>query len=268
MVALLREPKQIHQKVRFLGKELKVVPGTIRTKTDMDDAWFYALSQRHHAIYDIGCNIGYTAILANLHNPNKNYLLVDPNPKALSIASSNLIHNGIGVKGQYYCAFVSNRNHDSIRFFTIGWGAAGSMHRSHAESAAAVNASIEVPTVTLDYLFQHYGWQPSLVKIDVEGAENLVLEGADDLVKKTGCTFFIELHKTDALNMEQMGDFIVSWCQKHQYTCWYLKTMERMESGKLIANRGKCHVLLQPSAMDFPEYLKKIEQGAPLPEDT
>ena len=57
------------------------------------------------------------------------------------------------------------------------------MYASHAKSASSVQSSIEVKTVTLDYLYSFYGLKPDLVKIDVEGAETLVMEGAIKLAK-------------------------------------------------------------------------------------
>ena len=251
--------------VNLCDIELKTISGTIRKTTDQDDAWFYYLCKHHDTVFDIGCNIGYTALLALIQNPDRNYLLVDPNPIALNNAHLNLVSNNLGNKANYFAGFVGNKQDDKIKFYTLGSGAAGSMYASHAESAALVNSYNEVNTVTLDYLYNYYNLKPDLVKIDVEGAELLVMEAASKLTKETQCTFFIEMHSVENLSMEQAGDSLLAWCLNHNYKAWYLKDAIEMTKGALIKNRGKCHFLLMPQNESYPDYLKDIPQNAPLP---
>lgn len=247
------------------GIPLKTIQGTIRKKTDQDDAWFFYLAKHHDIIFDIGCNIGYTALLAMIQNPNREFVLVDPNPRALNHAHLNLVSNNLGFKAQYFSGFVSDKQDDTVKFYTIGSGAAGSMYASHAESAAMVNAFTQVKTVTLDFLYKFYGLKPDLVKIDVEGAETLVMRGAETLAKETQCIFFVEMHTVENLGMEKAGQLILDWCQKNNYRAWYLKDAVEFINAEMIQDRGKCHLLLQPKSMEYPEYLKTIPQSAPLP---
>lgn len=238
---------------------------TIRATPDQDDAWFFYLAKHHKVIFDIGANIGYTALLAMIQDPDRDYVLVDPNPLALQKAQGNLLNNNLGFKARYYSAFVSDKLNEMVKFYTIGAGAAGSMHSSHAESAAAVNSFKNVTTVTLDYLYSYYGLRPDLVKIDVEGAETLVMEGAKTLAKETKCTFFVEMHNVKDLGMEKATEMMIAWSRKMDYRVWYLKTAEELISGKPVKTRGKCHLLLLPNEKPYFSYLKGIEQNAPLP---
>lgn len=247
------------------GLSLKTTPGTIRKTTDQDDTWFYYLAQHHPVTFDIGCNVGYTALLAMIQKPERSYLLVDPNPTALNQAQLNLIGNNLGFKAQYFSGFVSDTQDETVKFYTIGAGQAGSMHASHAESAAMVNSFMQVRTVTLDYLYQYYEIKPDLVKIDVEGAETLVMNGATTLAKETQCTFFVEMHTVENLGMEKAGQLMIDWCKSNQYKAWYLKDAIEFTAAEMIKTRGKCHLLLLPDHKQYPEYLKNIPQGAPLP---
>ena len=251
---------------QLCGISLKTYRNSVRKKSDQDDAWFFALAKHHDIIFDIGANVGYTALLAMIQNPDREYILVDPNPLALQRAQGNLLENNLGFRAQYYSAFVSNTLNETVKFYTIGSGAAGSMHPSHAESAAAVNSFQNVSTVTLDYLFDYYNLAPNLVKIDVEGAETLVMEGAKNLAKKTKCTFFVEMHNVKGLGMEEAANLMVKWGQENNYKIWYLKTGEEINSGELLKTRGKCHLLLLPKEIPYFSYLKGIKQNAPLPE--
>lgn len=247
------------------GVTLRTYSETIRATPDQDDNWFFYLAKHHNTIFDIGANVGYTALLAMIQNPDREYILVDPNPLALQKAQGNLIHNNLGFNAKYYAAFVSNKNNETVKFYTLGVGAAGSMHASHAESAAAVNSFKEVSTVTLDYLYSYYNLKPDLVKIDVEGAETFVMEGASIIAKETKCTFFIEMHDVENLRMETAINKMIAWADEMDYKVWYLKNGEELTSGELVKNRGKCHILLVPSEKPYPEYLIGLKQGMPLP---
>lgn len=62
------------------------------------------------------------------------------------------------------------------------------------------NTGLPVTAVTLDELVRdHAGVTPALIKIDVQGAEMLVLEGAAETLRTAGPALFVELHE-DGLN--------------------------------------------------------------------
>ena len=253
------------ENTHLCGLPLTVTPGTIRHQVDQDDAWFFYLAKHHEVVYDIGCNVGYTALLAMIQNPNRRYLLVDPNPNALNEAHFNLVNNQLGTQAMYSASFVSDSVDEAVKFYTLGSGAAGSMYPSHAQSAASLNSFTEVKTVTLDFLYKLYNLRPDLIKIDVEGAETLVMNGARQVANETQCAFFIEMHTVKDLGMEQAGKMILNWCSDMQYKAWYLKTGTELKSADVIRDRGKCHLLLLPNKSGYPDYLKGVSQRAPLP---
>ena len=73
------------------------------------------------------------------------------------------------------------------------------------------------------------------------------------------------MHNVEGLGMEKAGQFMMDWCSKMNYKVWYLKTGEELKEASTIKNRGKCHLLLLPESSPYPNYLKGIEQKAPLP---
>lgn len=252
-------------KSSLCGVNLNVVSGTIRSEVDQDDAWWFYLSKNHENIYDIGCNIGYTSLLALIQNPDRKIVLIDPNKEALQIAAKNILNNNLGSRASFLNTFISDKLDDTIKFYTVGSGAAGSMYASHAETAASLNSFLKVKTLTLDYLLQFYDFTPDLVKIDVEGAETLVMEGAYELAKVSQCAFFIEMHDLRDLPISDAIDSIIRWCKKVNYKVWYLKTCEELKNSELVKNRGKCHILLLPKDQPYPDYLINIPQRADLP---
>ena len=208
--------------------------------------------------------MGYTALLANIQGYTENLLLVDPNPKALAIAAKNLIYNNLAGNCTFISSFVSDHIGDEIPFYTVGSGAAGSMFKGHAESAASVNSYFMVATTTIDELVRQVGWQPDFVKIDVEGAESLVLAGAGKLAESKTTLFMIEMHSPPELPMVENTKRVLEWCTQFGYESWYMKEGVRLESPEQIAHRGKCHLLLQPKGWSYPEVIKNIQQGTQL----
>ncbi|WP_033956492.1 FkbM family methyltransferase [Psychroserpens jangbogonensis] len=257
--------KSKYVETSLCGVPLKTLSGTIRKHEDQDDAWWFYLSKHHNIIFDIGANIGYTALLSLIQDPKRQIILVDPNPEALEKAAINIIKNNLGSRAQYLTAFVGNVLDDTVKFYTIGAGAAGSMYASHAETAASANSYMEVKTVTLDYIYSFYNIKPDLVKIDVEGAETLVMQAAKKLANETKCNFFIEMHNVENLGMEAAAQAMLDWCTDMNYKSWYLKTGEELTMAETVKSRGKCHLLLLPDTKEYPEYLKGITQNHKLP---
>lgn len=261
----LKKEKVSYENFHIAQVNLKALLGTHRKRVDKDDAWFFALAQNSEHVFDIGSNIGYMSLIASIQKNNKSILLVDPNPEALAKAAKNMIINGFGLKCKFISAFVGDQDGEKIRFYTVGSGAAGSMYSSHAETAAAVNSYYEVEKLTLDTLVEKLGYLPDLIKIDVEGAENLVLLGANKIASQQISKFFIEMHSPKELPMKQNAELILNWCTKNNYSAYYLKEHVELTNSDQIAHRGKCHLLLLPKNQFYPDYLRNIKEGSQLP---
>lgn len=249
----------------LLGKSLRVIDGTLR-KEDYDDAWFYYLAKDSTCFFDIGSNIGQTSLMANVIGNIEKIVLVDPNPEALVYASKNLILNNLAANCNFFSAFVGSSNGDQIKFYTIGIGSAGSMFASHAETARLVNSFYYVNTVTLDYLVSYYNLIPDLVKIDVEGAESLVLMGANGLAAHYKTRFIIEMHATQECSMEKNMNTVLVWTKTNDYKAFFLVDGEEIVNGAKLAHRGRCHILVQPAIWEYPSYLIGVKESAKLPD--
>jgi FkbM family methyltransferase len=245
----------------YQNKDYNFLPDTYRVQIDKDDAWLIELFKHHSSFFDIGCNVGFIGFLAKTIEASKPVLLVDPNPLALSKASANLIANNFTHNTSFYPAFVSDKTGDIVKFYTIGSGEAGSMFSSHAETAAAHNSFIQVNTTTIDVLVDMFGYIPSLVKVDTEGAESWVLQGAKQTASKKQTTFFVEMHKNQELTMLDNATKVLNWCKEVGYQAHYMKTKEAFDDPQVIADRGKCHLLLLPHGQAFPDYLKTINEN-------
>jgi FkbM family methyltransferase len=245
------------------GQPFRLARGSL-AGADYDGAWLLALSSEAPTVFDIGCNIGLASLMMLRLGGVREAVLVDANEKALAFAAENLILNDVSLRCQFVRRFMSDKADVQMPFYTVGAGAAGSMHASHALTASAANSCIQVPTTTVDNLARDTSLTPQLIKIDVEGAESLVLRGAVETAKSTHCRFFVEMHNSRELPMSENAERVLRWCDDVGYRAWYLKERKPLESAGTIAARGRCHLLLLPRDQLLPEYLMPIEQGAPL----
>jgi FkbM family methyltransferase len=261
----LNKEKKIYHESNFLGIKIKTLKGTLRKSQDMDDAWLFHLTKHSEIFYDLGANIGYISLMAAVQKNNRFVVSVDPNPEALAKSAQNLIINGFGYKSRFISAFISDKDNHKIKFYTVGSGQSGSMYASHAETASAINSHYFVNQLTIDTLVNQTQLIPDLIKIDVEGAESLALKGAIETAKKQVAKFIIEMHSLPELTMKDNSEFVIEWCKNNSYIAYYLKDKIVLNDANLIANRGKCHLLLIPKNQDFPNYLSKVNQRDEIP---
>lgn len=248
------------------GRPLRVIRGTLSPVADKDDAWLFALTGRFERIFDIGANIGQSALMAKVQGAGKRLLMADPNPEALSLAAKNLILNDLATSCDFVTAFVGDADGEKIKFWTVGAGAAGSMYKGHATTAASAGLSAEVSSVRIDTLVQRAGWTPEFVKIDVEGAEAKVLEGATQLAALRQAWFMVEMHSPPELPMAENAARVLDWSRRCGYDVWYMRDACRLTAPETLADRGRCHLLLLPPGSAYPAELAQIKENSPLPQ--
>jgi FkbM family methyltransferase len=252
--------------VHVMGREVRLREGHFGAAPDYDDAWLVACAFHSPVMFDVGANMGHAALLALLTGSVQQVVLVDPNAAALSVAAEALILNGLAQGARFVTAFADERPDESQEFWTVGTGAAGSMYRSHAHSAARAGSRQVVPTTSIDHLCRVFDLAPDFVKLDIEGAEARALAGARECAGKQQTRFLVEMHSNPDLSMVENTTRVLTWCESVGYAAWYLAYGERLENAERVARRGRCHFLLQPAAWSYPEWLAGLGQGASLEE--
>ena len=82
---------------------------------------------------------------------------------------------------------------------------------------------LPVTAVTLDNLVQDKGHlRPALVKIDVQGAEMLVLKGASNILTSAGPALFIELHEEGLNKFGTSVSVILDHLSEYGYDAYWL----------------------------------------------
>ena len=136
--------------------------------------------------YDVGANAGYyTLLLSRLVGSSGKVYSFEPLPENLV----NLTHHVLANELEN-CHVVQGAASDRIGLAPFQIAASNSMG-----SIGGGDSALQVSTFTLDSLVESAGLPPpDFVKMDVEGAEGLVLAGAQTILRSRPSTWFVALH--------------------------------------------------------------------------
>jgi FkbM family methyltransferase len=131
---------------------------------------------------DGGANIGYlTMIGAQCVGPSGRVDAFEPQPDNRARLEANLRRNGLTDRVRVHAEALSDvAGTATIHRFAGDEGNHGTASLFAGEGASAT-VSVEVPTLRLDDALS--GTSPALIKLDVEGAESLVIKGMTGLLK-------------------------------------------------------------------------------------
>jgi FkbM family methyltransferase len=246
------------------GRRLKLRYGTVPPEPEKDDGWAYFLISECSSLLDVGCNVGFDAVLACALGAKA--LAVDANPAALAVAAENLFLNGFANQVGFFLGFAGDSDGEELAFYTIGTGAAGSAYASAAKTASDRGSQFKVTTATLDTICYAHDFRPDLIKIDVEGAEVEALKGAARVVKENKPRMLVEVHSPRERPMRENAALILGWCRENSYDAFYLAEHLKVDSPEPFAHRGRCHLLLLPEGQSYPEGLRDIPEHCSLEE--
>lgn len=251
--------------INVFDKKFLLTLGGFGQGHDKDDSWIFVLSRFHSNILDIGCNIGQSAFLMAIDR-NSNLVCVDPNPRAIARCAENLIVNGLSNNCKFINAFVGDENDKEVEFYSSLTDEAGSMFKSFAKTSSSIGKSRMVKLLTVDRICENSGLLPDLIKIDVEGAEFLVLKGINLILQKVRPKLFIEVHSGEELSIIKNTEDLMSWAKENKYKCYYLRDHSLLTSSEQIKNRGKFHMIMIDENQDYPDYLKGVSENDKLSE--
>lgn len=143
---------------------------------------------------DVGANIGYfTLLMANRVGPQGKVIAFEPLAENFRILQENIKLNGHANVVAENLALMSRTERIELRSATPGaitWVASVRIDQNSAVESQSVEA------VTLDEYVQKNGIaKVDFLKIDVEGAEASVLEGATNVLNRDQPTLLIEMHE-------------------------------------------------------------------------
>lgn len=143
-------------------------------------------------VIDVGANVGFYTVMAAKHTTRK-VLAIEPTPNALKLLRENIDRNGVGPRVAVFEGAASNVAGELTINTPVGKEEYSSLVSVvHAGAQSETMLQIQVKTKTLDQIIQLHHLDPGFVKIDVEGAEHLVFEGAKHMLDHSRPIIFSE----------------------------------------------------------------------------
>lgn len=171
---------------------------------------FGELLARGDFVLEVGGHIGYVSLHLWHHiGPTGRLIVFEPSPKNLPYIRRNVgSHSGIRVVEQAAADFVGSatfyeeeltgQNSSLIKDYSVF---ENNRRRAYADDKVS-QQELCVPCITIDEFLHREGLPtPSLVKIDVEGAEYIVLSGMKRTLESSGLALMVEV-------TERAGDVI------------------------------------------------------------
>jgi FkbM family methyltransferase len=139
-------------------------------------------------VFDIGANVGYFSMIAGqLVGKSGRIIAVEPDPRVVEVLRKNMEANGF-----HNATVVEAAAYNSSGKVSLGCAPATSWSGIYYERPTK---RIAVRALTLDSLLSQLGLdRVDFVKIDVEGAESVVLEGMSDILVHYRPRVLLELH--------------------------------------------------------------------------
>lgn len=137
-------------------------------------------------VIDIGANVGfYSILLAQKISHSSRVLAIEPTDNAFGKLEKNVALNNVREKIISYNGVASDISGELEIRTVLGkeeYSSIGVME--HPSIAKESYVTHKVPSETIDNLVKTHGLQPGFVKIDVEGAEKRVFDGAKDTIRE------------------------------------------------------------------------------------
>lgn len=173
---------------------------------------FMGLVRHDTLVFDIGANFGFYALLAG--RAGANVIAFEPDPENASSLMRHVDVNGLAER----IHIVRQAVFSHVGNLTLTASEGLSAHRNTKVGANHTDnsAGIGVLCTTLDD-FIGTNAAPTLVKIDVEGAESDVLRGADRLFRSYRPHLLCEVHD------DSNAAFVEGWLKERGYACSWIE---------------------------------------------
>ena len=181
---------------------------------------FEKMVKERSVVYDIGAHVGFYTLLASvLVGENGKVYAFEPNPRNLDYLKRHLAINGVTNVEVMECA-VSDK--DGYASFDID--------KRHDLGHISDSGSFKVKICTLDSLvFSKKILPPNFIKIDVEGAEFQVLNGAKEILKKFSPVLILDIHSPE------IGKRCIELLTPFDYSFYPIDNQSPKDSHELLA---------------------------------
>lgn len=155
----------------------------------------FRIIQPGEVLLEIGTWIGpYSVLLARHLGPRGRLVGFEPDPVAFRQCLINLRLNEV-YNAQVLPMAISDSSGQLSLYTNRVFGNSGSsILESNPITQGYDRIKVDVPSTTLDRIVAALGLEPTTIKMDIEGAEDLALTGGRDTISRSGVKLLIEIH--------------------------------------------------------------------------
>lgn len=177
--------------------------------------------------FDIGTNVGVFSIYAAKRHPGISVYCFEPEFSNLNALKDNIRYNDLLTRIKIYSVGLSNfvgLSELHLQDLTTGSAA-------HTESKEPISVTDEgykviwsegIVSVTLDYICEQIGAVPNAMKIDTDGSENKILEGAKKTLSNAMLRSLVieipddEIKKKYCYDILKSAGFYLAWSDREK----------------------------------------------------
>ncbi len=172
--------------------------------------------QANDVFFDVGANIGLVSLIV-ARQPHFHGGMVhgfEPEPRNLEHMRRNILANMLEANVHAHGVALS-KEEGTAQLFVRGQAGEG---RHSLVSEKGATGTIQVPLTTMNTFCKTNEVAPTVVKIDVEGAEGEVLAGMDGLIERhRPREMFMEIHNKGGEDKMPDGGLIDDWLVTRDY---------------------------------------------------
>jgi FkbM family methyltransferase len=223
---------------------------------DRDYAFLKSLAMGKHCILDVGANNGLTTlVMADVMAEDGLLVAFEASEYGCHMILDHIVLNGLEGRITVVNALIAERSGRLIDFYGDFASGGSSIIPSYLGHSRPLRKS----SLALDDYVADAGCKPELIKIDVEGAEALVLEGLSRTLAKIRPIVFVELHSWQGNTVPDMAATILPTIGRVDFVMVYLKTKTVVDDPVALEGRGRCHVLLCPNESPLLKQLDSLD---------
>ncbi|GAB5537192.1 MAG: FkbM family methyltransferase [Rubricoccaceae bacterium] len=147
---------------------------------------------------DVGANAGLFSVLLATLAPERRVLAVEPSTAMIARLRSNISRNGVDGRVEVFEGALAEAEGTAQLQGIDGleeYGTLGTLAHPALQSHTTTRSET-VETISLDSLVAKHGLSPGFIKVDVEGAEARVLNGAQETLRRHRPVLLTELDDT------------------------------------------------------------------------
>lgn len=204
--------------------------------------WIRQNAYRYPVFFDVGGNIGLHSLVFALSNPSAKVTTFEPVPNLAAQVKTHVFLNQMADRIRMIQTAVADRSGEQT--FDLGEDSRNLGVGSLVFKSDKAKHTMTVKTASLSDLLEQDSIWPDLIKIDVEGAELLVLEGMDRALGNGSPLpdILMEVHSWMFPSEKNHSQKIFQWLSKYRYTVWAMNedngALEKVDDDSSLLGRS------------------------------